>query len=319
MITGSKLPSAVGGTVWTNGPLARVTASGVPGSSVVNLISKELPSTLREAVFTRSHINLWDSPIQLSSKKYINVVGLEWLKSANSVADICLIHLEVNKTDTDLGAVTDYMEAVTRTWRKESMQFLDEIFPGQNLIDSASTQGLALIGFQNYKQGTAAETKGHILTYGTSENEPKLIHAYGAHVIAILALQQFSLDYLNSIWPADFTKRRHLMKFSQEFIELRHKYNWSSLFINSDARRIYKNFRGSLNIDKKYADFGNEITEALTLTQNKSSLRLTRMASIVAVSALIPVWFPSFVVSGANALLGMGATLALLALAWSKK
>lgn len=304
---------------WQDGTLSRVTASGTPGEPIVNLISREFPKALRDIVFTRSHISLWDSPIKVSDKQYLKVVGLEWINTIDEISDVCLIHLEAGNDNSDLETVSTYIEAVTRTWRKESQQFMSDLFIEQDLIHSELAQGLAVIGFQQQVIGSATETRGHVIAYSTTASEPKLIHAYGAHVLAVVALQQFALEMLNLIWPQNVSNRNELNNFSKKLLEFRHNFNWSSLFINPDARRLYRNLRESLGIEKRYADFGAEINEALTLSQSKTSLILTRVAAIVAISALIPVWIPNLVAQGEIGALGLVSTFVLMFVAFRSK
>ena len=314
MVASATLPAVRADKTWQPGTLSRVTASGTPGEPIVNLISREFPKSLREIVFTRSHVNLWDSPIELAEKKYLNVVGLEWLNSAKGIPNICLIHFEVKNAQADIETVTNFIEAITRTWRKESQQLLEDLFIEQGLIHPEISQGLAIIGFEQNVLGSATETRGHIITYAKNENEPKLIHAYGSHVLAIIALQQFSLDSLNAIWPKDISNKKELIQFSKNFLEFRHNFNWSSLFINSDARKMYRNFRDSLSIEKKYADFGVEINEAMMLAQSKSSLVMARVAAVVAISALVPVWLSDVAITRGIGFAGLATTVALVAM-----
>jgi hypothetical protein len=313
------LPAVKTDRAWQNGTLSRVTASGTPGEQVVNLISREFPRTLRDLVFERSHINLWDAPIEVSGKKYLKVVGLEFFNNQGELPNICLIHFEVQKDFVEIDAVSGFVESITRLWRKESQALLADLFISSDLIDELHMQGLGIIGHEQTNYGSANETRGHVLVYTTKENEPKLIHAYGAHVIAVVALQQFSLDYLNFLWPKNLTNRRELLEFSQKFLNFRHKFNWTSLFINSDARRMYRNLRDSLNIEKRYTDYGDEIREALAISQGNSSLVFNKVAAVVAISALIPIWIPTIISNPEFGIVGLVTTAIFAGLMIGKK
>jgi len=284
--TAQRLPKFLDDGVWDPVALTQIAQSGVPGGPALDLLRDEFPSSLT-SIFSRYSRRFWAKPLPVAGS--VNLVALEFLPDETSSAvSILLAHLQATNNQTNRKIVTDF----TRLRNKNTASLLLKLF-GENDLTAIQSRGIGVATcIVDAQSDTEAwETWDTISAYRTrSTDADSLCHGRFSHVLLVVAIQHFTLNYLESIWPKSVHQVAEFYRFREKFHEYRHEYEWAEICTHELSQQLYHNLRKRLAIPNKVAEFANELRDYFIAAEADSARKLNRFGFLVALTATIPVW-----------------------------
>lgn len=272
--------------IWENSALTRLSRSGVPGNSVVALLRDEFPSPIKFTLDRYSR-DYWANPLHISDQ--VTVVALEYLPRLNgSEFAIILFHLEADTSQSS----QDVIGNLTRLLTKNFSNLMQKFFSTEQ-CEVAQSRGIGVatinhgkptseILWLNWDNMTALETNADL--------SDVLCHGRFAHVLTVAAIQQFSLNSLEQIWPSSVSQVADFYKFREKFHKFRHEFEWAEICTHELSQSLYHNLRKRLGIPNKINEYSNELRDFFIAAEADSARNLNRYGFLVALLATIPAW-----------------------------
>lgn len=273
-------PPLIGeGFDWVAGPLAKIDETGMPAEPVLAKISDELPGALT-GLLERSHIDLWDSPIQTAG---IQVVGLEFCPSDDDALAPAQLVVHFISDTANIDTIDGLLSVRTSTTRT----FLSELCPR-----------LVLHPFQKRAFAVVAEDgESNFSVHGNvfvieSEN-PKLqslLHCRLTLSLQVAMAQYYSLQMGLLMWPDVDDSNPTWDDFHKSMSFISQKLIWPKISLNADAQLLYEGIRATLGIEATLNQVLADIDRRNQIVQAKSAQNLNSYGLVFAVSGLVATW-----------------------------
>jgi len=299
---------------WDPVALTQIAQSGVPGGPAVDLFRDEFPSALRPTLDRYSR-RFWAKPLPVAGS--VNLVALEYFPDeSGSAVNVLLVHLQSPSNQTNRKIITDF----TRLRNKNTASLLKSLFSEEELTPVQSRGiGVVTATAEHESDSETWESWDTISTLQTtSADADSLCNGRFSHILIIVAIQHFTLNYLESIWPKSVRQDKEFYNFREKFHEYRHEYEWAEICTHELSQQLYHNLRSRLAIPAKTSEFASELRDYFIAAEAESARKLNRFGFLVALTATIPVWLTAnwtskSAATGALCLLGVSAMLGIAA------
>ena len=272
--------------LWENMALSRLSKSGAPGSSVVALLRDEFPAPIKFTLDRHSR-SYWENPVYISDK--VAVVAFEYLNTRHeSPFSLLLCHLQADDSHSSQQIISN----LTRLLTKNFSDMIKNFFAAEQCIVSQSRGiGVATVAQVEPMSGIEWKNWDNVIALETNADLSDMIcHGRFAHILTVVALQQFNLNSLENIWPSSVSKVADFYKFREQFHTFRHECEWAEICTHELSQSLYHKLLERLGIPNKISEYSNELRDFFIAAEADSARSLNKYGFIVALLATVPTW-----------------------------